>query len=83
MFQNYFNKNMKIRVTTISGKSFLLNVNPTDTLDIIKQKILDTREIPPISPDFFTFAKQLDDHTKTLADYKICDGDKIHLVLNI
>jgi len=72
---------MQISIKTLTGKVFSLEVETSDTLENVKQKIQDREGIPPSQQRLIFMGKPLDDK-KTVSDYEF--GDKpIHLVLVI
>ena len=75
---------MKITVTTIAGSTFQMEVNESDTIEIVKQKILATKRVPPMGTQFFNIAVQIDEEPmKIMKDYCVHDGTCIHMVINI
>ncbi|KAF8408640.1 hypothetical protein HHK36_004703 [Tetracentron sinense] len=85
-----------IKVKTLTGKEIEIDIEPTDTIDRIKERVEEKEGIPPVQQRyvfFFLFfliisnfrmliyaGKQLGDD-KTARDYNIEGGSVLHLVL--
>lgn len=73
---------MSIRVLTLTGNSYAVDLKPSMSVEALKKAVEETSKIPADQQRLIHKGKQLEDE-KTVGDYDITANDVVHMVLRL
>lgn len=71
---------MRIKVKALTGKEIDIDIEPTDKIARIKERVEEKEGIPPAQQRLIFGGKQMSDD-KSVSEYSIEGGSVLHLVL--
>ncbi|KXN71974.1 ubiquitin [Conidiobolus coronatus NRRL 28638] len=71
---------MFIKIKTLTGTEIEIDIEPTDKISRIKERLEEKEGIPPVQQRLIFGGKQMNDE-KTAAEFNIEAGSVLHLVL--
>ena len=71
-----------ILIKTLTGKTIFIEINPSSTIEDVKERIQDSEGIPP-DQQRLIFEKKLLEDNRTLADYKITKTSTLYMILRL
>ncbi|CAG9860754.1 unnamed protein product [Phyllotreta striolata] len=71
---------MLVKVVTLTGEERMIDVEPSDKIYSIKEKLEEKEGIPPVQQRLVFQGKQLKDD-RTINSYKLKGGTILHLVV--
>ncbi|KAJ5077460.1 polyubiquitin-b [Anaeramoeba ignava] len=74
---------MQIFVKTLTGKTITIEINPTDTIEYLKERIYDKEGIPICEQRLIFAGKNLNENEKTVNDYNIEKQSTIQLEVSL
>mmetsp|Transcript_43556 Transcript_43556/g.55900 ORF Transcript_43556/g.55900 Transcript_43556/m.55900 type:complete len:151 (-) Transcript_43556:139-591(-) len=77
-----FRGGMQLMVKTLDGKTVTVDAEEEDTIEDIKNKIMEKEGVPIDQQRLIFGGKQLDSE-KTLADYDVQEDSTLHMVLRL
>ncbi len=72
-----------LHIGAITGRQFLIDASPSDTILDVKLKIYQEANLPPESQILVYGEKTLHNNEATLEGYNVRDGARLHLVLQM
>lgn len=71
---------MKLRIKTLIGEELTVNVESTDTILSIKQKLEELLEEYPSDQQRLSYQGKYLKNEKSIESYKLKDGNMLHLI---
>lgn len=72
-----------VGVKLLSGKSFSVTIQPTDTVAALKQRIFEREGIPPQRQNLLVMGKLLQPDTRDLKEYNLKAGDMVYVTAGV